>query len=239
MYKILVVDDDAQMLELIAQVLHRDGYSVLTAETADEVLMLMEVQTPDLFIIDAVLPMMDGLALCRQLRRHPKGKDQPIIFITGHDSPYDVTDALAAGGDDFILKPFAVRELSARLRAQLRRITKTADDNMVSHIQFLPSGRLLLVDGRDIELTQVEYELLYYLCTEPAKLHSTQELLMAVWQYPADAGDAALVRNHIRNLRRKLECSPERPEIIQSRHGRGYTIRARVEFVNQTTPDFA
>ncbi len=239
MYKILVVDDDTQMLELIAQLLEREGYDVQTAETADEVIALIEVESPDLFIIDAVLPMMDGLALCRQLRHHPSGKDQPIIFITGHDSPYDVTDALEAGGDDYILKPFAVRELTARLRAQLRRISSAVDDKGVARIQFPTSGRTVLVDGRDVELTQVEFDLLKYLCSAPTKLHSTQELLMMVWQYPADAGDAALVRNHIRNLRRKLECAPERPEIIQSRHGRGYTIRALIEFAGQPVPSFA
>ena len=239
MYKILVVDDDTQMVELIAQLLQREGYGVLTAYSADEAMAIVEKQTPDLFIIDAVLPMTDGLALCRQLRRHPKGKEQPIIFVTGHDSPYDVTDALAAGGDDFILKPFAVRELTARLRAQLRRITKVTDDNSVSRLQFLASRRTVLVDGRDVDLTQVEYDLLRYLCSAPTKLHSTHELLMAVWQYPADAGDSALVRNHIRNLRRKLECAPERPEIIQSRHGRGYTVRALIEFVDQPAPNFA
>jgi DNA-binding response OmpR family regulator len=89
------------------------------------------------------------------------------------------------------------------------------------------------VDGREVELTQVEYELLLYLCREPDKLHSTHELLMKVWQYPSDAGDAALVRNHVRNLRRKLEIAPERPEIVQSRHGRGYTVRAQIEFADE------
>lgn len=233
MYKILVVDDDIQMLELIGQLLEREGYEVQAAESAEDALMSVQRQVPDLFIVDAMLPGVDGVTLCRQLRRNAKAKDRPILLITGHDSPYDVTDALDAGADDYILKPFAVRELTARLRAHLRRVAQSETDEVLPNVQFFSNGRTVLVDGRDVELTQVEYELLHYLCITPTKLHSTQDLLMNVWQYPPDAGDAALVRNHIRNLRRKLEISPERPEIIQSRHGRGYTVKARIEFVDE------
>ncbi|MAS36133.1 MAG: DNA-binding response regulator [Anaerolineaceae bacterium] len=238
MYKILVIDDDIQMLELIGQLLEREGYDVQVAEAADEALGAIERQAPDLFLIDLMLPGTDGLALCRQIRRNPKVKDRPILFITGHDTDYDVTDALAAGGDDYILKPFAVRELTARLRAHLRRITASEADTMMPHLQVYARSRTVLVDGREVDLTQVECDLLRYLCQTPTKLHSTADLLTNVWQYPPDAGDAALVRNHIRNLRRKLELSPERPEIIQSRHGRGYTVRANIEFVDEPLPRY-
>jgi DNA-binding response OmpR family regulator len=233
LYRILVIDDDTQMLELIGQLLEREGYEIQSAESAEDALIAVERHVPDLIVIDAVLPGADGLALCRQFRRNPKTKNQPILVITGHDSPFDVTDALSAGADDYILKPFALRELTARLRAHLRRVAQHEEDAMLPRLHFYASGRTVLVDGREVELTQVEYELLRYLCGAPNKLHSTQDLLMNVWQYPPDAGDAALVRNHVRNLRRKLEISPERPEIIQSRHGRGYTIRAQIEFTDQ------
>ena len=106
-------------------------------------------------------------------------------------------------------------------------------------VRISDDSRIILVDGREVELTQVEHELLTYLCHAPNRLHSTQDLLINVWQYPEDAGDAALVRNHIRNLRRKLESSPERPEIIQSRHGRGYTIKAHIEFVDERSVRYA
>lgn len=238
MYKILVIDDDMQMLELLGQLLEREGYNIQCAESAEDALMAVDRHTPDLIVIDAVLPGADGLALCRQLRRNPKTKNQPILVITGHDSPFDVTDALNAGADDYILKPFALRELTARLRAHLRRIAQPEENGVLPRLQFYASGRKVLVDGREVELTQVEYELLRYLCGSPNKLHSTQDLLVNVWQYPPDAGDAALVRNHVRNLRRKLETAPERPEIIQSRHGRGYTIRAQIEFADQPMARF-
>jgi DNA-binding response OmpR family regulator len=118
------------------------------------------------------------------------------------------------------------------LRAHLRRAAQQESEAEMPIIEISLDARLVMVDKRPVDLTQVEYELLRYLCDAPTRLHSTQDLLMNVWQYPPDAGDTALVRNHIRNLRRKLEDSPERPEIIQSRHGRGYTIKAHVQFVN-------
>jgi two-component system response regulator VicR len=153
------------------------------------------------------------------------------VFITGSDSPYTIAEAMDAGGDDFIRKPFIVREFTARLRAHLRRVTRVEPVDTLPTIRIYPDLRVVLVDDREIDLTQVEFDLLKFLCLAPTKLHSTQDLLIQVWQYPPDAGDTALVRNHIRNLRRKLEDSPERPEIIQSRHGRGYTIKAHVQII--------
>lgn len=230
MYKILVVDDDVQMLELIGQLLEREGYQSLTAVSAQQAMEMIEQDIPDLLIVDIYLPVTDGLTFCRQLRRKAKTKALPVIFITGQDTPYTAAEALEAGGDDFIRKPFAVRELTARLRAHLRRLNVGNGEETMPLIRIFPDTRVVTVDEREVELTQVEYELLAYLCSNPTKLHSTQDLLVNVWQYPVDAGDAALVRNHIRNLRRKLEDAPDRPEIIQSRHGRGYTIKATVEF---------
>jgi two-component system, OmpR family, alkaline phosphatase synthesis response regulator PhoP len=229
MHRIFVVDDDTQMLGLIEQLLEREGYAVTTATTAQQVLDTIEDNLPDLIIIDAILPGMDGLKLCRQLRKNPKVAHLPVVFITGNDSPYTIAEALDAGGDDFIRKPFVMREFTARLRAHLRRVTRIEPVDDLPTIRIFPDMRTVLVDDREVDLTQVEFDLLKYLCHAPTKLHSTQDLLIHVWQYPPDAGDTALVRNHIRNLRRKLEDSPERPEIIQSRHGRGYTIKARVQ----------
>lgn len=232
MYRIFVVDDDTQMLGLIEQLLEREGYTVFTATNAQQVLDTIDRNNPDLLIIDALLPGMDGLKLCRQLRKNPKVAHLPVIFITGNDSPYTIAEALDAGGDDFIRKPFVVREFAARLRAHLRRTVQPEPVDDMPTIRIFPEVRTVLVDERQVDLTQVEFDLLKYLCHAPAKLHSTQDLLVHVWQYPPDAGDTALVRNHIRNLRRKLEDSPERPEIIQSRHGRGYTIKAHVQIVS-------
>jgi two-component system alkaline phosphatase synthesis response regulator PhoP len=228
MYKIFVVDDDEQMLDLIEQILAQQGYEVATFSRPKALLSaLNRGDVPHLFILDASLPEMDGIDLCRQLRLNPKTVNLPIVFITGNDSGYSAAETLSAGADDFIMKPFALRELVARLRAHLRRVELPDSDLPV--VRIYPDMRMVSVDEREIELTQVEFELLRYMCRVPFKLHSIQDLLSNVWNYPSDAGDAALVRNHIRNLRRKLETTPERPSIIQSRHGRGYTVKARVE----------
>lgn len=239
MHTILIVDDDAQMLELMGQLLEREGYVVSLAASSAEALLAVERRLPDLFIIDLMLPGEDGLALCQKLRRSPRTAALPIVFITGEEAAYSVGEALAAGGDDYVRKPFIVRELMARLRAHLRRARSSSSSGALPVIQINAALRTVLVDQRAVELTHVEYDLLRYMCAAPTRLHSAHELLMHVWHYPADAGDVALVRNHIRNLRRKLEDSPERPEIILSRHGRGYTIKARVQVLAGHTPAYA
>ncbi|GIL09385.1 MAG: DNA-binding response regulator [Chloroflexota bacterium] len=236
---ILIVDDDAQMLELMGQLLEREGYDVGLAASSAEALLFVEQTPPDLFIIDLLLPGEDGLALCQKLRRNPRTATLPVVFITGEDAVYSVGEALAAGGDDYIRKPFVVRELLARLRAHLRRARSSVASGTLPVIWINTVLRTVMVDQRPVDLTHVEYDLLRYMCAAPTRLHSAHDLLMSVWHYPADAGDVALVRNHIRNLRRKLEDSPERPEIIQSRHGRGYTIKARVQVLAEHAPAYA
>lgn len=239
MHRILIVDDDAQMLELMEQLLQREGYEVLLAASSTEAVKLIERELPSLLIVDLALPDEDGLVLCRKLRRDKHTAGLPIVFMASENAPYTVAEALAAGGDDYIRKPFVVRELMARLRAHLRRTCSCTASSSLPVLQIYSEARTVLVDQRPVALTQVEYELLRHLCQSPKRLHSAQDLLRAVWNYPPDTGDPALVRNHIRNLRRKLEDSPGRPEIIQSRHGRGYTIRAQVQIISEGVPTFA
>ncbi len=235
MYEILVVDDDAQTLDMVELVLRREGYTVIRAYSAREALEVVEAVTPDLFVIDAVLPEMDGLTLCRRLRADSITSSIPIIFVTGRDSPYSVAEALNAGGDDYIRKPFAPRELTARIRAHIRRSFFL--DSEVSSVRIISSTYRVFVNDREVILTRVEFDLLKFLCVAPYRLHSTDDLLASVWQYPNGVGDAALVRNHIHNLRRKLEIDPERPEIIQSRHGRGYVVKAHINIEEEFTPE--
>lgn len=228
MYDILIVDDDAQVLDMVELVLKREGYSVQRAFSARDALETVERTTPDLFVIDAIMPDMDGIALCRRLRAQPHTANTPIIFLTGNNSPQNVVDALNSGGDDFIRKPFVPRELAARVRAHIRRATYYMDSD-VPAIRIVSDQYRVFVNDREVMLTRVEFDLLKFLCTTPNKLHSTEDLLASVWQYPDGVGDAALVRNHIHNLRQKLETDPEHPEVIQSRHGRGYVVKARVQ----------
>lgn len=228
MYEIMIVDDDAQVLDMVELVLKREGYQVQRAYSAQDALDMVEEEAPDMFVIDAMMPDMDGLTLCRTLRSKPHTSKTPILFLTGSNSPHTVVDALNAGGDDFIRKPFVPRELAARVRAHIRRSIFYMESR-VPAIRILPRQYRVFANDREVMLTRVEFDLLKYLCQSPYKLHSTEELLANVWLYPDGVGDAALVRNHVHNLRRKIEQDPDRPMIIQSRHGRGYVIKARVQ----------
>ncbi len=227
MYRLLIVDDDAETVQVIQHFLVREGYSVDTVPSANAVWLWLEDDTPDLFLISTSLSEIDGLTLCRQLREDRRYAVIPILFMTGHPGYHAASEALDAGGDDYIRKPFAPRELVARIRAHLRRYAGGNRDPLPI-LRLQPDSLTICVNDRSIPLTHVEFDLMMYLCGRPHYLHSTQDLLSDVWQYPQGAGDGALVRNHIRNLRRKLELDPDRPAIIQSRHGRGYSIRARV-----------
>jgi DNA-binding response OmpR family regulator len=231
MSAILIVDDDGAILRLVEQALDQEGYEVYKAHSGPEALAVLESVKPDLFLLDLGLPNMDGVALCRQIRTNPDVANAPIIFLTGQNAGYSVAEALESGGDDYIRKPFAVRELSARIRAHLRRSNNFVMDN-IPGLRIVPGTFQVFVDSREVILTRIEFDLLNYLCNAPHKWHSTQDLLTGVWNYPEGVGDAALVRNHVRNLRRKLEHNPDHPAIIQSRHGRGYSIRAQIEFVD-------
>ena len=229
MFTILLIDDDPAILEMVSRVLEKEGYGVYQATSGSELFALIKTIRPDLFLMDIGLPGLDGIRLCEQLRRHPQFADTPILFLTGQDTTDSAARALNAGGDDYIRKPFAVRELTARLRAHLRRFVSTTMED-VPTIRFASDRSCqVFINEAPITLTRVEFELLQYLCHSTEEWHSTQDLLSNVWSYPQDVGDAALVRNHIRNLRRKIEDNPDRPSIILSRHGRGYIVRARVE----------
>lgn len=230
MSKILVVESDAEVLAMVEQLLEREGHEVWKARSAQTAISSLESDIPDLFVVNASLPGMDGVALCRKLRLFPDTVNVPIIVLTDRDSPFSVADVLEAGGDDSLRKPFALRELSARIRAQLRRSAAySVANNDMPLLSLRAATSSVMVNGYEIMLTQVEFDLLHYLCLAPHQLHTTSDLLTNVWQYPRGTGDAALVRNHVRNLRRKLEDDPEHPTIIQSRHGRGYVVRAHIQ----------
>lgn len=228
MYTILIVDDDPNILQMLEHIMEEEGYTVLKARSGLDALKIAQQEVPDLCILDIGMPHMDGVMLCRTLRTIQDLDDVPIIFLTANNTPYTVADALEAGGDDYIRKPFSIRELAARVRAHLRR---TKQDTILPTLQILTRTYQVFVNQREVMLTRIEFELLCFLSRSPNNWFTTQELLEKVWDYPNGVGDAALVRNHIRNVRRKLEDNPEKPAIIQSRPGRGYAIRASVQMV--------
>ena len=232
MYEIMIVDDDAQVLDMVELVLKREGYHVLRAFSAQSALETIENETPDLFVIDAMMPEMDGLTLCRRLRAMPRTTNTPIIFLTGNNSPHTVVDALNSGGDDFIRKPFVPRELAARVRAHIRRSVFYSDGD-VAAIRIQSNRYRVYVNDTEVLLTRVEFDLLKYLCGSPYRLHSTEELLANVWQSRPPASFSPCATNHVHNFRLKIEIDPERPLIIQSRHGRGYVVKARIQFEDE------
>ena len=223
MYKILIIDTDFENVNMMEHFLRREGYKVLTAFTVRDALLHLEKNTPDLAIIDTNASGIDGLSLCRKIRATSHTANLPVL-LTGQNFHYSVTSALEAGGDDYVAKPFALRELAARIRAHLRRVSGNLNDAMPM-LRILPETQTIYINDREVNLTQVEFELISYLCRKPNQLHRTEDLLTGVWQYPRGSGDAALVRNHVRNLRRKIEPDPSRPHYLVTEPGVGYRIR--------------
>ena len=179
-----------------------------------------------LIILDVTLPDMSGYELCTRLRAMPYADRTPILFLSGQHGAQHVAQALDCGGDDYLRKPFAMRELNARIRALLRRAKFDEPAGSAPELRLSPADNSVEIDGRHIVLTRTEFQLLRYLCENANRHHTASQLLESLWNYPPGRGDTALVRNHVRNLRRKIEHDPDRPSIIISSHGRGYTVNA-------------
>ncbi|NDJ75375.1 MAG: response regulator transcription factor, partial [Chloroflexi bacterium] len=164
--------------------------------------------------------------LCAHFRKMPYIDHIPILFLSVHQGAHHVAKALDCGGDDYLRKPFAACELNARVRALLRRggIKTTRPTTL----RLDSEACCIFVNNRRVDLTPTEFALLGHLCSRPNQHHTAASLLEALWHYPSGDGDPALVRNHIRNLRRKIEQDATHPKIIVSLHGRGYTIKAQV-----------
>ena len=226
---ILAVDDDPDVRATIKRVLERDLHHIIEAPDGQSALRLAREHRPDVIILDVSLPDINGFELCTMLRGMPFVNDTPILFLSVHQNAQAVARALDCGGDDYMRKPFATRELTARVRALLRRTAPRAPGK-IAVLQFVPDKTAVIVDGRTVTLTPTEFALLKYLCEHPDEHHSATTLLENLWKYPPKGGDTALVRNHIRNLRRKIEPDPEHPAIIVSAHGRGYAIGATVDY---------
>ena len=231
MAHILVVDDEMDVLSSIAQVLEDDGYEVSTADNGVNALAAMDQRLPDLLVLDIVMPEMHGVEVCRRVRANPFTAKVPIIFLTAKGRPSDIAEGLDAGADDYLLKPFDVIELQARVRAVLRRapggrLDPESEYIVVGRLQLHTQRPEVTLDGDIILLTPTEYHLLHYLMSRPGKASSVEQLLEDVWEYPRGVGDPKLVRVHITNLRNKLELGRDAPEYIHNLHGRGYLIYA-------------
>ncbi len=220
--RVLVVDDDAKTVELVRLYLNRDGYHVLTAYDGTEALRLAHESHPDLVVLDLMLPGIDGLEVCRNLRSE---SDVPIIMLTARTTDEDKLTGLGLGADDYVTKPFSPRELAARVRAILRRLPGERGPDEVKHgeliVNYLKHEASLA--GRSLKLTTVEFRLLGVLAKEPGRVFSRAELIEKALGYNYDSFDRT-IDVHILHLRRKLEPDPSRPKYIKTVYGAGYKL---------------
>lgn len=223
---ILLVDDEDAIQKLLSFPLKKDGYRVVEARDGETALSRFAEEKIDLVVLDLALPKLDGLEVCRRLRA---GSTVPIIMLTARDEEIDKVIGLELGADDYITKPFSIREFRSRVRALLRRAAVSAVAGAEEKIAVGPlrmdlARRRVVVDGRTPELTYVEFELLRVLAERPGHVFSRRALLETIWG-GSEYRDPRTVDVHVRHLREKLEHDPSAPELILTVRGVGYRLR--------------
>lgn len=215
--RILLVEDDPALVQMIQMGLRYAGFEVIVASTGIDGLQAAHDQQPDLVLLDWMLPGLDGLTLCRRLRQ---ASSAPIVMLTARDAVDDRVRGLDAGADDYIVKPVHLEELAARIRARLRHLAPPAEETVAfANLTLDLNLREALRGGKRITLTATEFSLLHYLLRHPRQVLTKDTLLEAVWGY--DSGSANLVEQYVRSLRRKLGDPP----LIQTLRGMGYVLR--------------
>lgn len=227
---ILVIDDDDLVSRTLQRALKMYDHQVMTANSGIEGLQLARRHRPDLFILDIMMPGVDGYQVCRQIRGDPLLEELPVLFLTAKAKDEDKIEGFRAGGDDYLIKPFNMQELELRVKAILRRAgPDSAEPELLSVVKV---GNVVL-DTRTFKvstphdtvlLTNVQFDLLYHLMSNVDQVFNSQQLLQDVWDYPRDTGSPELVRAHIKNLREKIEPVPSEPVYIQTIQGHGYTF---------------
>lgn len=217
--RILVVDDDVALAEMIGIVLEGEGYTVSTCPDGAKAVAAFQEHHPDLVLLDVMLPGMDGFEVCAALRAE---SNVPIVMLTARSDTADVVTGLEAGADDYVPKPFKPRELVARVRARLRGREDAGEERIaLADLEIDVPGHAVRRGDRLIALTPLEFDLLATLARTPSKVFSREELLEQVWGY-RHAADTRLVNVHVQRLRSKIERDPEKPEIVVTVRGVGY-----------------
>ncbi len=227
MAKILVVDDEPNIREVVSLYLRRDGHTVFPAADGEEALESYRRECPDLVVLDLILPKLGGLEVCRRIQ---SGRRVPVIMLTAKGEEEDRALGLGMGADDYVVKPFRPRELVARVATLLRESTARADGAgervlALDGLRIDPSVRGVTVRGTPVTLAAREFDLLYVLASSPGRVFTRDQLMEAVWDYEF-AAEPTAVTAHVRRLREKIEANPERPRHLQTVWGVGYRFDA-------------
>ena len=221
---VLVVEDDERIRTALRLALEDEGWSVSEADSCEQALEGFSADHTDVVLIDIMLPGLDGFELCRSIRRV---SHVPIIMVTARDDTHDIVAGLEAGADDYLTKPFAPKELSARIRALLRR-SRTVGGNdlprLIGDLEIHPDEGVVRKNGIESHLTKTEFRLLCELSDNPGKVMTRENLLERVWGYDY-FGDGRLVDVHVRRLRLKIEDDPASPRYVTTARGMGYKLR--------------
>lgn len=217
--KVLVVDDDAALAEMLTIVLRNEGFGTFVCETGDQALADFREYKPDLVLLDLMLPGKDGIDVCREIRAE---SGVPIVMLTAKNDTIDVVVGLESGADDYIVKPFKPKELVARIRARVRRFDEPGPESLtMGDLNIDVAGHTVTRGEEQILLTPLEFDLLVCLARKPWQVFTREVLLEQVWGY-RHAADTRLVNVHVQRLRSKVEHDPEIPEIVVTVRGVGY-----------------
>jgi DNA-binding response OmpR family regulator len=229
MARIMIVDDDENVLDIITRAMRRHEHTAIVARNGREAIDQLLVNRPDLVILDIVMPQVSGIRVCQYMRTSPALSSIPILFLTVRERIEDKIAGFEAGADDYLTKPFDLHELELRVKALLRHSGRGVPEGplAVGGITVDPGTHQAQVLGHTVELTPVEFELLYFLIAHAGQAISTERLLQEVWGYPAGTGNPSLVRMHILNLRRKVETDPQRPTRLCTVPRHGYLFSAQ------------
>jgi two-component system response regulator VicR len=225
---VLVVDDEKSIVDILCFNLKKEGFETTVAFNGEEALEKYEAKRPDLILLDVMLPLLDGFEVCRRIRQ--SDKITPIIMLTAREEETDKVLGLDIGADDYITKPFSIQELSARIKANIRKTDAYTEESGAFDLPgrekadgfVIDKERFdVFIDGRSAELTQREFELVCFMAANPGKVYSREELLVEVWQFEY-LGDLRTVDVAMRRLREKVEDNPSQPRYIMTKRGAGY-----------------
>ena len=218
MARVLVVDDDQALPEMLGIVLRAEGYDALFCDDGSKAQGIFKETKPDLVLLDLMLPGIDGIEVCKRIRSE---SGVPIVMLTARGDTLDVVKGLESGADDYIVKPFKPKELVARIKARLRKEEVKAELLALADLTIDVVGHSVKRDGKEISLTPLEFDLLLALARKPWQVYTREQLLTDVWHYRNPA-DTRLVNVHVQRLRSKVEHDPENPQIVMTVRGVGY-----------------